>query len=135
MTHWQMLKDANERAWHHDQTKRTQRAFSEKVLKLYSMKEMGNPFLEETNDLLTLETKVIGMSAAAEMVISHHQNGRIRFQEFMKVLESEDISSFYEPIMRDKIDFFNQKPEPVSGDLKQKVLKDDCRLFSKLFIS
>ena len=45
------------------------------------------------------------------------------------------MSSFYEPIKRNKLDFFNQKPEPVSGDLKQKVLKDDCRLFSKLFIS
>ena len=99
------------------------------------MKEMGNPFLEETNDLLTLDTKVIAASAAAEMVISHHQNGRIRIQEFMKGLESEDMSSFYEPIKRNKLDFFNQKPEPVSGDLKQKVLKDDCRLFSKLFIS
>ena len=129
-------KDANERARHHNQTEHAQRAFFEKVLKLYStMKEMGNPFQEETKDLLTLDTKAIATSAAAEMVISHHQNGRIRFKEFMKGLESEDMSSFYEPIKRNKLDFFNQKPEPVSGDLKQKVLRDDCRLFSKLFIS
>ena len=68
------------------------------------------------------------------MVISHHQNGKIRFQEFTKGLESGDMSSFYKPIKQNKLDFFNQKPEPVTGALKQKVLKDDCRLFSKLFI-
>ena len=54
----------------------------------------------------------------------------------MKGLESEgELSSFYEPIKRNKLDFFTQKPDPVPGALKQKVLKDDCRLFSKLFIS
>ena len=95
---------------------------------------MGNPFQEETNNLLTLDTKAVAAPAAAEIVISHHQNGRIRFQKFMKGFESKDTSSFYEPIKRNKLDFFNQKPEPVPGDLKQ-VLKDDGRLFSKLFIS
>ena len=128
-------KDANESVRHHDQTEQAQRTFFEKVHKLCTiLKEMGNPFQEETNDLLSLDTKTIATSTAAEMVISHHQNGKIRFQESMKGLESDDMSSFYEPIKRNKLDFFNQKPEPASGALKQ-VLKDDCRLFPKLFIS
>ena len=83
----------------------------------------------------SLDTKTIATLTAAEMVISHHQKGKIRFQEFMKGLESGDMSSFYKPIKRNKLDFFNQKSEPVTGALKQKVLKDDCRLFSKLIIS
>ena len=33
------------------------------------------------------------------------------------------------------LDFFQHKPEQAPGDLKQKILKDDCRLFLKLFIS
>ena len=53
------------------------------------------------------------------MIISHHQNGKIRFQEFMKGLESGDMSSFYKPVKQNKLDFFNQKPEPVTGALKQ----------------
>ena len=97
-----------------------------------TLKEMGNPFQEETNNLLSLDT--IATPTAAEMVISHHQNGKIRFPEFMKGLESDDMSSFYKPINRKNIDFFNQKPEPVTGALKQKVLKDDYHLLSKLFI-
>ena len=74
-------KDANERVRHHDQTEHAQRTYFEKVQKLYStMNEMGNRFQEETNDLLSLDTKTIATSAAAEVVISHHQNGRIRYQ-------------------------------------------------------
>ena len=43
-------------------------------------------------------------------------------------------STFYEPIHKNRIDFFRQ--EPVSDSTSnQKILKDDCHLFSKLFIS
>ena len=54
----------------------------------------------------------------------------------MKGLESEgELSSFYEPIKRNKLDFFTQKPDPIPGALKQKVLKDDCRLsYSIIYI-
>jgi hypothetical protein len=32
------------------------KAFFDKVQKLYAMKDMGNPFMEETGDLFTLDT-------------------------------------------------------------------------------
>ena len=42
----------------HEQTEHTQKAFFDKVQKLYTvMKYMGNPFMEETEDLFTLDTK------------------------------------------------------------------------------
>ena len=45
-------KDANERARHYEQADRPQRGFFEEVLKLHStLKEIGNSFQEETNDL------------------------------------------------------------------------------------
>ena len=46
----------------------------------------------------------------------------------------ELVGSFYDPIKKNKLEFFQQKPEPLSGDMKQNILKDDCCLFSKLFI-
>ena len=129
-------KDANESVRHHDQTEHAQRTFFEKVHKLCTtLKEMGNPVQEETNDLLSLDTKTIATSTASETVITHLQNGKTRFKEFMKGLESGDMSSFYKTIKRNKLDFSNQKPEPVTGALKQKGLKDECRLCSKLFIA
>ena len=51
-------KDANESVRHHDHTEHAQRTFFKKVHKLCTtLKEMGNPFQEETNDLLSLDTK------------------------------------------------------------------------------
>jgi len=69
------------------------------------------------------------------MVATLYENGRIRFKEFMKGLESGDECTFYEPIKKNKMHFFRHEPEPDTGNLKQNILKEDCRLFSKLFIS
>ena len=45
---------------HHEQTKSTQVTFGQHVSKLVEvMEEMGNPFLEETTDLLSLGTRYI----------------------------------------------------------------------------
>ena len=46
-----------------------------------------------------------------------------------------DEGSFYDPIKENKLDFFQQKPEPAPADFKQNALNDDCHLFSRLFIS
>ena len=52
----------------------------------------------------------------------------------MKGLEGDAESTFYEPIKKNRVDFFRQKPTPVDSS-KQMVLKEDCQLISKLFIS
>ena len=51
-------KDANENTKHQEQTEHTPKAFFDKIQKLYTvMKDMGNPFMNETGDLFTLDTK------------------------------------------------------------------------------
>ena len=46
-------KDANENTKYHEQTEYTQKAFFDKVQKLYTvMKYMGNPFMDETRFFL-----------------------------------------------------------------------------------
>ena len=121
-------KDANENTRPHEQTEHTQKAFFDKVQRLYIvMKDMGNPFMDETGDLFTLDAKSIAHPSVAEMVASHFDNGKTRFNEFLKGLDTEECS-FYQPIKKNKTDFFQQKPEP-------KAWKYDCRLFSTLFIS
>ncbi|KAJ8375399.1 hypothetical protein SKAU_G00059790 [Synaphobranchus kaupii] len=114
-------KDASKHIRHHEQTEQVQRVFFEKADRLYkAMNDMGNPFQEETGDLLTLDTKDIAHSSAAEMVGTHYEKGRIKFQEFMKDLESKEKCTFYEPIKRNKMDFFRQELD--FGDPKQKEL-------------
>ncbi|KAJ8358245.1 hypothetical protein AAFF_G00020150 [Aldrovandia affinis] len=128
-------KEGTEHTSHHEETERAQRVFFENVEKLsQAMKDIGNPFQEESRDLLSLDTKDIAHHTAAELIGTHLEKGKVRFQEFMKGLEGEEESTFYEPIKKNRVDFFRQVPASVDSS-KQKVLKEDCQLFSKLFIS
>ena len=73
------------------------KAIFDKVQKLYTViKDMGNPFMEETGGLFTLDTKIIAHPSVAEMVASHYDNGKTRFNEFLKGLDTDE-SSFYQP--------------------------------------
>ncbi|KAJ8333969.1 hypothetical protein SKAU_G00412880 [Synaphobranchus kaupii] len=128
-------KETSEHASHHEQTQRAQKVFLERVKNLsHVMTDMGNPFQEDSRDLLSLDTKDIAHASAAELIATHYEKGRARFQEFLKGMEGENVSKFYEPIKKNQIDFFRQ--EPVSADSsKEKIMKKDCQLFSKLFIS
>jgi hypothetical protein len=130
------VKDANEEVQHHEQNEHAQKTFVERVQKLYSvMKEMGNPFMEKTGELLTLDTKSVAHPSTAALVSGHYQRGKASFEEFLKGLEEGQDCKFYHPIKRNNIDFFRQKPKLPSKDLKLKNTKDDCELFSELFIS
>ena len=106
------------------------KAFFDKVQKQYTvMNDMGNPFMEETGDFITLDTKMIAYPSVAKMVASLYDNGKTRFSEFFKRLDTDECS-FYQPIKKNKTDFVQPKPEPNAGDSKQTT----CRLFSTIFI-
>ena len=64
------------------------KAFVDKVQKQYTvLNDMGNPFMEETGDLFTLDTKMIAHPSVAEMVASRYDHGKTRFSEFLKGLD------------------------------------------------
>lgn len=128
------VKDATITNNHHEQNPSAQRRFAEKVESLLRvLKEMGNPFQEESAELLVLDTKNIADPALAELVGTHHKQGKQQFCLFMEGLKSKDTSSFYQPIKKNKVAFF--KEEKAANSSKEKALKDDCHLFSRLFIS
>ena len=41
------------------------------------MKNLGNPFLEESKDLLALDTKIIAHPSAAELLTTHLEEGKV----------------------------------------------------------
>ena len=66
------------------------KAFFDKVQKQYTVvNDIGNPFMEETGDLFTLDTKMIAHPTVAEMVASSYDNGKTQFNEFLKGLDTD----------------------------------------------
>lgn len=128
------MKDATVSNKHHEQTLSAQTSFLQKVESLLTvLREMGNPFQDDSADLMVLDTKNIADAALAELVSTHHERGKEKFQTFMEAMQNEGECTFYHPIKKTKASFF--KHEQAASSSKEKVLKDDCQLFSRLFIS
>ena len=61
------------------------------------------------------------------------KKGQTKAQDFAQGLQ-ENPTTFCDPVKRNRVDFFSQETATVEPS-KQKLVKEDCQLFSKLFIS
>ena len=55
-----------------------------------TLEEMGNPFQEESGDLLSLDTKDIASPSSADRISTHLSIGNASFQERLEALKFED---------------------------------------------
>ena len=98
---------------------------------------MGNPFEEESPDLYSLDTKDVVESGIADEILKLADKGRDQYtcRTFLSRMRDGDNPSFYEPLKKNKYRLFNPKQKSESSKSKLENLKDDCNLFSRLFIS
>ncbi|KAJ8394319.1 hypothetical protein AAFF_G00047260 [Aldrovandia affinis] len=86
-------KEGTEHTSHHEETERAQRVFFENVEKLsQAMKDMGNPFQEESRDLLSLDTKDIAHHTAAELIGTHLEKCKSRECDLKEFFRHENQS-------------------------------------------
>ena len=91
-----VLRDVFEKTNHHEQTPACQKSFLGMVQRLTTtLEEMGNPFQEESGELLSLDTKIIASSCNAAKIATHISHGYTSFEAFLETLRQEDTSSFY----------------------------------------
>lgn len=70
---------------HHEQSPATQKTFIKQVSALYAVfEEMRNPFVEESMDLFTIDTKVIMSSDVVETVQNIQRVGEEKYRDFVK---------------------------------------------------
>ena len=118
---------------HHEETGNVQRTFLNKVTSLCTpIEEMGNSLEEESGDLLTLDTQNTADLTKAELVKAHHARGKEQFESFKEGLKKNGQSCFYDLIKKNRIAFF--KHEQVTSNSKEKIIKEDCQLFSVYFM-
>lgn len=119
---------------HHDSGTTNQTRFVMQVQSLVrTMNELGNPFTENSSELLTLDTKVIMSQDSVKQLKMAATEGQVKYRKF---LEGQNIS-FYDPIKKTKLQLFQLQKPSKSSTLKQKVqsMKDDVSLFSRMYIA
>ena len=121
---------------HHDQTASVQTSFARDVRSLVMvMEELGNPFKEESQDLLVLDTKEIADPAVLKTVHSAKCIGQNQFDTFTKECLIHRTKSIDDTIHRNKLPLFGTPASKESkGKQQLNSLKCDVELFSRLYI-
>ncbi|CAC5423003.1 unnamed protein product [Mytilus coruscus] len=130
--------ESDELESHHEDTTSTQLAFHRDVTALVEViDEMDNPFLEDSKDLLVLDTKDIASESVIETVRNIKQIGKEQYTSFIKERLEEKTVSIYEPIKRNSLALFSTPIEKKRTSAQGKIssLKSDLSLFSRLYIA
>ena len=123
---------------HHEQRRRVQETFLNEVKCLVAVIEnMGNPFLENSEDLVVLDTRNILDASVGETVRNAEKLGKEQYQEFVDERLIQGKIPITEVISKNKLALFSRPP--VKRPSKQKMqiasLKSDCALFSRLYVA
>ena len=123
---------------HHDQILSVQKAFKSQVQALVtSFEELGNPFQEDSGFLIALDSKNIMPQPVIDTVYKVKEIGQDQFKTFVEeriVTQSKPVS---EPIKRNNLARFSS-PGPKAKNIPKTgiaALKNDCSLFSRLYIA
>ena len=133
-----MCKRMNTVTRHHEQTKSIQVTFAQHVKSMVEViEEMGNPFEEESKDLLRLDTRDIIDPAVADYLGQVEEIGQKQYEVFMTNRLIEQSVPLSEPIKKNKLLMFSRLPprEKSKASLQVTSLKNDVALFSRLYIA
>ena len=125
--HWNTRVDTH----HHDQAASVQISFAKDVHSLVTViEELGNPFEEESQDLLVLDE--IADPTVVETVRSVKRIGQEQFDAFTKECLIDRTKSIDETIHCNKLPLFGTSTHTASKGKQQLTsLKNDVELFSR----
>ena len=95
---------------HHEQMRGLQSTFQKQVQSLCNTieeMEMRNPFLEQSEDLLVLDTRDIMDSSVADTVRTVEEIGKQEYQQFVTERFEKRTTSLFDPIKRNKLSLFS----------------------------
>ncbi len=123
---------------HHEQTPNVQSAFAKDVLNLIaSFEELRNPFMELGEKLIAIHTEDIMSNDVVNTVRNVKKIGNEQFQTFVKEQFIDRSTLITEPLKKNKLPTFSTPNTKVMSKTRAKVavLKQDCALFSRLYIA
>ena len=123
---------------HHEQTKHKQLAFARDVKSLSGvMREMGNPFCDDSSDLLVLDSRDLADPAVINTVRQIEKLGQEQYNTYVDERLVNQTKPITDSIRRNNLPLFSRSPvrEKSRTQLQVSSLKNDCSLFSRLFIA
>ena len=115
-----------------------QKLFHKQFLNLHStIKNMGNPFLDDFAELVTLDSRNCMDDSAVNALCTLENIGANQYQAFVKSVLEECTVSIHNPIKKNSIAIFKQcrcKAMSTQGK-KVKMLQSNIALFGQLYIS
>ena len=98
---------------HHEEVKGVQDAFVKEEKSLCAtIEEMGNPFMESSEDLLVFDTHDIVDSSVTDTIKNSVKNGKRQYEEFVTKHLVKRNKSLFDPIHTNKNFLFSCPPPP-----------------------
>ena len=91
------------------------------------IEEMGNPFLEDREDLLQLDTGDIVEEIGVTLMRQAEETGQRQYKEFQKERLVERSTSLMNPIKKNKLSLFSQPSTKTKNKSQVASLKADYR--------
>ena len=140
ITEFEMSKIIESTSMYHEQTKHVQKAFCIGVQSLVQTIDplgMGKTFNDIQKDMLVLNTRDTMEPSVVEVVWKIEELGTAQFKMFVKERLTDQTKPIRDPIKRNNLPLFSRPSLKLKSTDKQKVtsLKNDCSLFSRLYIS
>eukprot|EP00794_Sanderia_malayensis_P004062 gene4062-4614_t len=130
-------KDKDDSSKRHEDTLAFEKKFKKDVKAFADILEgEGNPFEEEEDILITLMSKKVMDEESARSVKIARDAGATQYREFKVERLITGKTSVHEPIKRNKFSLFRNKNsiKTSSSKLKLTTMKQDCQLFSRLYV-
>ena len=123
---------------HHEEIKGVQDAFVKEVKSpRATIEEMGNPFMESSENLLVLDTHDIADSSVTDTIKNIVKNGKRQYEEFVTKRLVKRNKSLLDPIQTNKNVLFSCPPLKTVSKKKMQIatFKQNCSLFAQLYVS
>ena len=120
---------------HHEHTMAVQVTFASEVQALVEViEDLGNPFMEESGDLLVLDSRDIADPAIVTTVRGIEKKGHDQYDSFVTDRLVERTSPVSDTISKNSMPLFNRPSKRTPSKATQMItsLKSDCALFSRL---
>ena len=115
-----------------------QKTFEQQVNNLADViRRMGNPFLDDFTELVTLDSRDCMDDAVAESVVNLGQLGKTQYQRYVKAVIKDRTISISSPIKRNKLPLYSKQPSRTKSKQSKtiKALQNNVALFAQLYIA